>query len=109
MIWTRILFAIGALLIGALGIVPLFSIGEGTGSGILAYAADTLIFGLVAYGLSWVDRGVPPLYAVMVCLPVLLLSMGGAGSGEAFLALLMTAICAGAAYLASGMNPAASE
>ncbi len=109
MIWKRILFALGALFIGAFGILPLFGIGEGTGSGILAYAVDTLIFGLVAYGLSRVDPGVPPLYAVMVCLPVLLLSLGGAGSGEAFLSLLMTAICVGVAYLASGSKAVTPE
>ncbi len=100
MIGRRIALAFLALIIGAAGFVLLFLIGEGTGSGILAYAADTLIFALATYGLSRADPGGWLIYALLACAPVLLLSVGGASPREGALAVLMTVVAAGVGFVA---------
>ena len=88
-----------ALISGAVGIVILFMIGEGTGSGLLAYAVDTLLFAAAAYGLSRVDHPGRIAYAALLCAPVLLLSVAGADKGGALLSLLMTALTIAAAIV----------
>ncbi len=100
MIGRRIALAFLALIIGAAGFVLLFLIGEGTGSGILAYAADMLIFALATYVFSRADPGGWLIYALLACAPVLLLSVGGADRGGAALAVLMTVITAGVGFVA---------
>lgn len=99
MIIKRIGLGLLALLTGAIGFVVLFAIGEGTGSGLAAYAADTLLFCLVTYGLSRIDFGGRIWYAALMCAPVLLLSVGGADPAGGLLSLLMTAITLAAAVL----------
>ncbi len=100
MIGRRIALAFLALVIGAVGFFLLFLIGEGTGSGILAYAADTLIFALATYVFSRQDPGGWLIYALLTCAPVLVLSVGGASSGEGALAVLMTAVTVGVGFVA---------
>lgn len=99
MIGRRIALGLLALITGAIGIVLLFLIGEGTGSGILAYGADTLIFAFVTYMSSRLDPGGWLIYALLACAPVLLLSVGGADSGGAAAAILMTVITAGIGFV----------
>lgn len=99
MIAKRIGLGLLALLIGVIGFVVLFAIGEGSGNGLLAYAADTVLFALAAYGLSRLDHEGRIIYAVLMCAPVLLLSVGGADASGAFMSLLMTAITIAAAVL----------
>lgn len=99
MIAKRIGLGLLALLLGAAGFIVLFAVGEGSGSGLLAYAVDTALFALAAYGLSRLDHDGRLLYAVLMCAPVLLLSVGGADSGGALLSILMTAITIAAAVL----------
>ncbi len=99
MLIRRIGIGLLALGVGAAGFVLLFVIGEGTNSGLLAYAAATLLFSLTAYGFSRVDFGGRIWYAVLMCAPVLLLSVGGADASGGLLALLMAAITLAAAIL----------
>ncbi len=99
MIALRILLVLLALFVGVIGFFILFAIGEGTGSGVAAYAADTLLFSLSAYGLSRLDPLGRPFYAILMCAPVLLLSIGGADPAGGLLSLVMTAITLAAAIL----------
>ncbi len=105
MIVKRIALGLLALVIGAFGIVPLIGIGEATGTGLTAYAVDTVIFASIAYVLTRLDPAAWPLYAGLLCAPIFILSMGIPGSGESLLAVLMTALTAGAAFLAWASQP----
>ncbi len=99
MVARRIGLGLLSLVVGAVGFVVLFAIGEGTGSGIAAYAADTLLFSLAAYGLSRLDALGRPFYALLMCAPVLLLSVGGADPAGGLAALMMTVVTLAAAIL----------
>ena len=92
MIVKRIAFSLLAIVVGVLGIGVLIGVGEGTGSGVAAYAADAVLFGVTAYTLARVDPAGGVLYAVLLCAPVLVISLMGPDSGGAGLALLMTAV-----------------
>lgn len=98
----RLLLGLLMLFIGVIGIVPFFVIGEGTGSGIAAYATVTLLFAVLAYVLSRSDPGPGPIYAVLLSAPVLLLSILGPDSGGAALSIIMLIITLAAAILGAG-------
>jgi hypothetical protein len=78
-------------MVGLFGILPLFAIGEGTGSGVAAYVVVTLVFTLLAFGLSRYDPSAWWAYALLVCAPITLLSLSG-GGGYFMAAILMIAI-----------------
>lgn len=99
MIAQRIALAFLALVIGGVGFVLLFLIGEGTGSGLLAYAADTLLFALAAFVFTRTQPAWWLAYALLLCGPVFLISIAGAGGGGGLLAVLMTAITVGVGFL----------
>ncbi len=99
MIAKRIGLGLLALFVGVIGFFILFAIGEGTGSGLAAYAADTLLFSLAAYGLGRLDPLGRAFYALLECAPVLLLSLGGADPAGGVMSLAMTAITLAAAIL----------
>jgi hypothetical protein len=88
-----------SLVIGVLGIVPLFIIGEGTGSGVLAYAVISLIFALLAFGLAKLDPKACWVYATLVCIPVTLLSLSSGSGDYFFAAVVMIVITMTGAYL----------
>ncbi len=99
MLALRIVLGLVALFVGAIGFVLLFSIGEATNSGLAAYAVDTLLFSLAAFGLSRLDFDGRLWYALLMCAPVLLLSVGGPDAGGRWGALLMTIITLAVAVL----------
>ncbi len=100
MIAKRIALAFLALVVGGIGFFLLFFIGEGTNNALLAYAANTLLFALAAYAYTRTEPGWWLAYALLLCGPVLLISLGGASGAAALLALLMTAITVGVGFLA---------
>lgn len=88
---ARVFLGALSLIVGLFGILPLFFIGEGTGNGVAAYAAVTLIFTLLAFGLARYDPGVWWAYALLLCAPITLLSLSGGGA-YFMAAMLMIAI-----------------
>ena len=95
---ARVFLGALSLVVGIFAIVLLFVIGEGTGSGVAAYAVISLIFALLAFGLAKFDPGAWWGYATLVCAPVTLLSLSS-GSGDYFLAaVVMIAITMAGAY-----------
>jgi ribosomal protein L40E len=80
------------LLVGAFAIIPLFIIGEGTGSGVLGYAVISLIFALVAFALARRDPGAWWAYALLLCAPITVLSVFAAAADYVVGAVLMIAI-----------------
>jgi hypothetical protein len=97
-ILVRIVLGALSLVIGLLGIIPLFIIGEGTGSGIAAFAVLALIFALLAFGLASYDPGAWWVYALIFCTPITLLSLLGAGGGYILVTMLMLAITVAGGY-----------
>jgi hypothetical protein len=89
---TRVVLGCLSLVVGAFGIVPLFAIGEGTGSGLAAYAALSLIFALLAFVVARIDPGAWWAYALLLCAPVALLSLSAPGSDYFAVAMLMIVI-----------------
>jgi hypothetical protein len=89
----RITLGLGSLLLGALAIFPLFGIGEGTGSGILAFAIIAVALGLVAFFLSRIDPKGGPIFALILCAPVAFLCFSSAG-GDYVLAALAVILVA---------------
>jgi hypothetical protein len=98
---TSILVRIGlsafSLIVGLVGIVPLFIIGEGTGNGILAFAVVAIIFAFLAFGLANYDPGAWWVYALFFCTPITLLSLSG-GVQYFLITMLMLAITMAGAY-----------
>jgi membrane-bound ClpP family serine protease len=97
-ILVRIVLGALSLVIGLFGIVPLFIIGEGTSSGIAAFAVVALIFALLAFGLAKYDPGAWWVYALIICTPITLLSLSGAGGEYILVTMLMLAISMAGAY-----------
>jgi hypothetical protein len=97
-ILARVVLGALSLVVGIFAIVPLFVIGEGTGSGVAAYAVVSLIFALLAFGLAKSDPGAWWAYATLVCAPVTLLSLSSGGGDYFFLAIVMIAITMAGAY-----------
>jgi hypothetical protein len=96
---ARLLLGTLSLVVGIVAIVPLFVIGEGTGSGIAAYAVISLIFALLAYGLGKVDPEAWWVYGSLLCAPVTVLSLSS-GAGDYFLAaIVMIIITLAGAYV----------
>jgi hypothetical protein len=93
----RILRGVLMLIIGTVGIVPLFVVGEGTGSGFAAYAAVTVLFAVFAYVFGRSDPRAALLCGALICAPVFLLSIMGPDSGGAGLAMLMVVVTVGVA------------
>jgi hypothetical protein len=83
----RIAFGVGSLLLGTLAIFPLFGIGEGTGSGILAFGIIAVALGLAAFFLSRIDPQGGPIFALILCAPVAFLCFSS-GGGDYMLAAL---------------------
>jgi membrane-bound ClpP family serine protease len=94
---VRIVLGVLSLVVGLLGIVPLFVIGEGTGNGILAFAVVALIFAFLAFGLANYDPGAWWVYALIFCTPITLLSLSG-GVEYFIVTMLMLAITMAGAY-----------
>jgi hypothetical protein len=96
---ARLLLGILSLVVGTVAIVPLFIIGEGSGSGIAAYAVISLILAILAYGLGKSDPEAWWVYASILCSPVTVLSLSS-GAGDYFLAaIVMIIITLAGAYL----------
>jgi hypothetical protein len=91
-ILARVVLGALSLVVGIFAIVPLFVIGEGTGSGIAAYAVVSLIFALLAFGLAKLDPKAWWVYATLVCAPVTLLSLSSGAGSYFFAAIVMIAI-----------------
>jgi hypothetical protein len=98
-ILARVVLGALSLVVGIFAIVPLFVIGEGTGSGVAAYAVVSLIFALLAFGLAKSDPGAWWAYALLVCAPITLLSLSGPGADYILVAILMIAIAFAGALL----------
>jgi hypothetical protein len=96
--FVRVVLGVLSLVVGIFGIIPLFVIGEGTGSGVAAYAVVSLIFALLAFGLAKFDPGAWWAYATLVCAPLTLLSFSSGGGDYLFLAIVMIAITMAGAY-----------
>jgi hypothetical protein len=88
-----------SVVVGMLAIVLLFVIGEGTGSGLAAYAVVSLIFALLAIGLAKSDPGAWWAYALLVCAPITLLSLSGPGGFYIVIVIPMIGITMAGAYL----------
>jgi hypothetical protein len=103
-ILARIVLGALSLVVGLFAIVPLFVIGEGTGSGIGAYAVVALIFALLAFGLAKYDPGAWWAYALLICTPITLLSLSGPGADYILVAMLMIAITMAGAYFGHSLR-----
>jgi 4-amino-4-deoxy-L-arabinose transferase-like glycosyltransferase len=100
---VRIALGALALIIGLFGIVPLFIVGEGSGNGILAFAVVALIFALLAFGFASLDPGAWWAYALIICLPITLLSLSG-GVEYFLVTMLMLAITLAGAYFGQSLK-----
>jgi hypothetical protein len=95
---ARVLLGLLSLVIGTVAIVPLFVIGEGTGSGIAAYAVVSLTFAILAYLLAKADPEAWWAHAILVCAPLTVLSLSS-GAGDYFLAaIVMISVTMAGAY-----------
>jgi hypothetical protein len=97
-ILARVALGALSLVIGIFAIVPLFVIGEGTGSGIAAYAVVSLVLALLTFGLAKFDPGAWWAYATLVCAPITLLSLSSGSGAYFFLAIVVIAITMAGAY-----------
>jgi hypothetical protein len=97
-ILARVGFGVLSLVVGIVAIVPFFVIGEGTGSGVAAYAVMSLIFALLAFGLAKFDPRAWWAYAILVCVPLTLLSFSSGGGDYIFGAIVMITITMAGAY-----------
>jgi hypothetical protein len=95
---ARVFLGVLSLVVGIFGIVPLFVIGEGTGSGVAAYAVISLIFALLAFGLAKSDPEAWWVYATLVCAPVTLLSLSSGAGGYFLAAIVMIAVTVAGGY-----------
>jgi hypothetical protein len=89
------------LLGGAFAIVPLFVLGEGTGSGVLAYAVLSVLFALVAFGLARRDPRAWWAYAFILCAPITLLSVSALAADYVGGAIILIVLTLTGAYLGS--------
>jgi hypothetical protein len=95
---ARVILGLLSLVIGTVAIIPLFVIGEGTGSGIAAYAIASLTFAILAYGLSKADPEAWWAYATLVCGPLTLLSLSSGAADYFLAAIVMISITMAGAY-----------
>jgi hypothetical protein len=87
-----------ALVIGAFGFVLFFVVGEGTGSGIAAFAAVSLLFALLAMGLSRSDPQAWWAFALLICAPMTALSLSSGSPSYSLGAIAMIIVTMAGAY-----------
>ncbi len=98
-VFARLGLILLAVILGGFGPPILSAVWERTHSQIAAYATVTLLLSLVAYGLARIDWLLRVWYAVILCTPILLASVGGGQRPGGLLALLMTAATVAASRL----------
>jgi hypothetical protein len=110
-----ILLTILSLIIGLIGIGVLIGIGEAANNSLIAYAAISFPYALLAGFFAWIVPGARWAIAGAMSIPVALLSLAGAWSGGFLLqgAIWTVAITFGGAYIGgrlrvsrSGSQPA---
>jgi hypothetical protein len=98
----RTVMGIFSLLIGSLGIFLLFMIGEGTGSGLYAFGAAFVIFGLLAFVMAKADRDGWWVYPLLLCAPITVIVLTGGFADVIMLSLLMMVVTLAAAGVSAG-------
>lgn len=101
-----IVLTVVAFIVGLLGIAVLIGVGEGANNGIIAFAAVSFPFALLAGFFSWISPRAQWAIAIAIAAPVSLVSCAGSWSGGYLMlgAVWTVALSCGGAYVGARLR-----